>query len=121
MENRFFWILIIAIGLISLGFPVIPVLATIEKELNIESEPSGAEVSLKRGARELPLGKTPLVHKIEFHSEISVIRMIFKKKGYKDLSIKVKASQDNVVSMLEPLAISPEPDVHKDAYLRGLQ
>jgi hypothetical protein len=121
MKNRFFWILFIAIGLISLGFPVIPVFATIEKELNIESEPTGAEVSLKRGARELPLGKTPLVHKLEFHSEISVIRMIFKKKGYKALTIKVKASQDNVVAKLEPLAITTEPNVHKDAYLRDLQ
>jgi len=121
MENRFFWILLIAIGLISLGFPVIPVFATIEKELNIESEPTGAEVSLKRGARELPLGKTPLVHKLEFHSEISVIRMIFKKKGYKALTIKVKASQNNVVAKLEILAITTEPDVHKDAYLRDLQ
>jgi hypothetical protein len=121
MENRFFWTLLIAIGVISLGFPVIPVFATIEKELNIESEPTGAEVCLKRGARELPLGKTPLVHKLEFHSEISVIRMIFKKKGYKALTIKVKANQDNVVAKLEPLAITTEPDVHKDEYLRDIQ
>jgi len=121
MENRFFWILFIAIGVISLGVPVIPVSATVEKELKVESEPTGAKVSLKRGARELPLGKTPLVHKLEFHSEISVIRMIFKKKGYKALTIKVKASQDTVVAKLEPLAITTEPDVHKVAYLRDLQ
>jgi hypothetical protein len=121
MESRFFWTLLIAIGVISLGFPVIPVFATIEKELNIESEPIGAEVCLKRGARELPLGKTPLVHKLEFHSEISVIRMIFKKKGYKALTIKVKANQDKVVAKLEPLTITTEPDFHKDAYLRYIQ
>ena len=121
MESRFLWTLLIAIGVISLGFTVLPVFATIEKELNIESEPSGADVCLKRGARELPLGKTPLVHKLEFHSEISVIRMIFKKKGYKNLTINVKASQDNVVAKLEPLAITTEPDVHKDVYLRDLQ
>jgi hypothetical protein len=121
MESRFFWTLLIATGLISLGVPVIPVSATVEKELKIESEPTGAEVYIKRGARELPLGMTPLVHRVEFHSEISVIRMIFKKKGHKSLTIKVKASQDKVVARLEPLAIATEPDFHKDAYLRDLQ
>lgn len=121
MESKFFWTLLIAAALISLGVPAIPVSATIEKELKIDSEPTGAEVCLKRGARELPLGKTPFVHRVEFHSEISVIRMIFKKKGYKALTIKVKASQDKVVARLEPLAITTEPDVHKDAYLRDLQ
>ena len=121
MESKFFWTLLIAAALISLGVPAIPVSATVEKELKIESEPIGAKVYLKRGARELPLGKTPLVHRVEFHSEISVIRMIFKKKGYKALTIKVKASQDNVVAKLKPLAITTEPDAHKDSYLRDLQ
>ncbi|MBN2515236.1 MAG: hypothetical protein JXC33_04295 [Deltaproteobacteria bacterium] len=121
MGKRSVWSLLIVIALIFTGIPAIPVSATVEKELKIESRPSGAEVYLKRGIRELPLGKTPLVHTVEFHSEISVIRMIFRKTGYQSLTIQVKASQNQVVAKLEPLAIVTDPDIHKDAYLGELQ
>ena len=111
----------LAAAVISSGVFVFSASAIVEKEMKIESVPTAAEAYLMRGTRELPLGKTPLVHRLEFHSEISVIRMHFKKKGYKPLTIQVSASQDKVVAKLEALSIVAEPHIHKDAYLRNLQ
>jgi len=107
--------------IISLGIFIYPLSAAMEKELKIDSVPSGAEVYLRQATREILLGKTPLVHKLEFHSEISVIRMLFKKAGYKPLNIEVSASQNEVVAKLEALAIAAEPEIHKDAHLRKIQ
>ena len=121
MTGRFFRTLVIAIGVIAFGVPVFPASATVEKELQIESEPTGAEVFLGQGRREVPLGTTPLVHTVAFHSEISVIRMIFKKKGHKPLTMKVSAGQDKVAARLEPLSLTAEPEIHNDAYLHDLQ
>lgn len=121
MKSRYLWALAIIFTVILFGgFPA-QVCATVEREVKIRSEPSGADVFLSRGRKRIPLGKTPLVSKLEFHSNISVIRMVFKKRGYKESTVKVKATQDIVTAMLQPIAITQQAGSHKDPYLAKLQ
>lgn len=95
--------------------------AEVIKELRIESAPAGAEVFLKQGERETPIGKTPLTYKAEFHSEISILRMVFRKGGYQELLLEVSAKQDKIMANLAPRGIAANPTEHKEAELRSLQ
>ena len=111
----------LAFVLISAGFFVNPASATIVQRLAIESVPPGAEVYLTRATKKIAIGKTPFVYSAEFHSEISIIRMLFRKRGYKDVTLKVSAEKDKVLARLESLSIAAEPDVHKDPQLSNIQ
>jgi hypothetical protein len=122
MEMRYYWTLFIVFAVTSFqAFFVAPAFCTVEKELKIESVPTSAEVYLRIGRKKIALGKTPLVHKIEFHSEISIVRMLFEKDGHESLTVEVSASQDIVAATLKPLQITAEPSIHKDQKLCKLQ
>ena len=102
------------------GLPL-TVESAVERELKIDSDPPGAEVYSKRGAREKLLGKTPLTHKFRFHSEISVLRIVVKKKGFKDKVLKVNAKQDHVLAKLEGKTLAADPSIHRLATLSTIQ
>ena len=121
MRERRHTLAFFLVTLLSLGLWVSSPRAEVVKELRIESVPAGAEVYLKQAAREIPLGKTPLVYKAEFHSEISILRMVFRKSGYQDALLEVSAKQDKVVAALEARALAASPTVHKDPQLQAIQ
>jgi hypothetical protein len=107
--------------LLVLGLWALDVQAVVLKKLRIETNPSGAETFLLEGTRKVPLGTTPLEYEAEFHSEISILRMLIKKTGYSDFTLEVSASQDKIVAALESLGISEDPNFHKDPNLRKIQ
>jgi len=109
------------IALLLLGLWALDAQAVVLKKLLIETIPSGAEAFLLQGTRKVPLGTTPLEYEAEFHSQISILRMLIKKTGYRDLTLEVSASQDKVVAGLESLGISEDPTFHKDPNLRKIQ
>jgi hypothetical protein len=47
--------------------------------------------------------------------------MIFKKRGYKESTVKVKATQDIVAAKLQSIPIAQQAGSHKDPYLTKLQ
>jgi hypothetical protein len=95
--------------------------AEVKKTLHFESTPSGAEVFVKEGTREVSLGKTPLDYEAEFHSEMSVLRFTFKKRLYKPFTVEVSAREDRVSPKLVPLAIGQDPLKIADPEARALQ
>ena len=97
--------------------------AVVVKKLRLESVPSGAEVYLLQGMKKVHLGTTPLEYQAEFHSEISILRILFKKRAYKDVTLEVSASKDQVIARLESsaIAVAADPHTHKDAHLRKIQ
>jgi len=121
MDERSYTLVGFLIVLLSLGIWISSSRAEVVKELRIESAPAGAEVFLKQGERETPIGKTPLTYKAEFHSEISILRMVFRKGGYQELLLEVSAKQDKVVANLAPRGIAANPTEHKDPELRAIQ
>jgi hypothetical protein len=66
------------------------------KELNFQSDPPGASVFLLQGARQVPVGKTPVEYPAEFHSNISILRFEIQKAGHKSQTIEVNAQQTKV-------------------------
>ncbi len=98
--------------------------AALLKELQITSHPEKAKVFLKRGRKELPLGETPLTYTAKFHSKISVLRLIFKKRNHEDLTLKISPANPNILAKLtpiEPPALVLEPMQHNDSALAELQ
>lgn len=100
---------------------VLPAYGTMEKDLNIESVPSGADVYLKQATREILIGKTPFIYRAEFHSEVSILRMTFKKQGYETKTFEVSAKQDKVEVNLVSRPLFADPDTIQDPTLRQLQ
>ncbi len=104
--------------------PVVLVAAAegpVKKTLAIDSDPPGAEVFLKQGSRETKLGTTPLNYEAEFHSAISILRMVFKKKGFQPATLEVSASQDTAVAKLAAVEVVANPTKQEDPKLRALQ
>jgi hypothetical protein len=108
-----------ALALLLLCLPEVE--AKVVKQLEITSVPSGAQVSLKRGTREIPMGKTPFTYEASFHSEQSVLRVVFRKKGYEDKIVKMKASNNKVMAKLKGLNFVSKPSAHQDPQLKALQ
>jgi hypothetical protein len=106
---------------IALSVQTLPALAEITKDIKIDSKPEGAEAYSPEGTRNRLLGKTPFVYKAEFHSEISVIRLILKKNPYKDATIEVSAKQDHVMVIFQAQEYAMKPERQKDAHLRRIQ
>lgn len=96
-------------------------LAKVEKKLSINSQPEGAEVYLVRGRKETLIGTTPFTANVSFHSDKSVIRMAFLKKGYNRLVLKVNAGQDKVKASLESQVLAVDPATHQNPRLRKIQ
>ncbi len=95
--------------------------AEIQKTLQLESEPSGARVYLLRGAQRVPLGVTPLDYAAEFHSEISVLRILFERPAFTPRTLEVSAKDDRVVARLESRSLVADPAAHRDEQTRRLQ
>jgi hypothetical protein len=131
MPRRLAWILLVGLSIHLVIAPELAgsnqfVLASTEegpvtKTLKIESEPPGADVLLKQGTREVKLGTTPLSHEAEFHSKISILRMVFRKKGYESRTLEVSATQDSVLAKLAVVEIVVSPGLHEDPKLKTLQ
>lgn len=113
-------VLIIA-AFIVISVKALPALAEITKDIKIDSEPEGAEVYSPEGTRNRLLGKTPFVYRAEFHSEMSVIRLILKKKPFRDAAIEVSTKQDHVMVTLQVQEYAMNPDRQKDELLRRIQ
>jgi hypothetical protein len=96
-------------------------LAAIERQINIDSTPKGADVFLLKGNKKTRLGKTPLTRNIKFHSAISEIRLLFEKQGLNPLTLKVKASDKKVSANLYRQSYTQDPGFHKNPHLRRLQ
>lgn len=95
--------------------------ATVVQRLEITSVPAGAQVSLYRGSREVPIGKTPFTYEASFHSQISVLRLVFRKTGYEGKIVKIKADDRHVIAELKGVELASEPSAHRDPQLRGIQ
>jgi hypothetical protein len=106
---------------IVLSVQALPALAEITKDIKIDSKPEGAEVYSPEGTRNRLLGKTPFVYRAEFHSEISVIRLLLKKNPFKDATIEVSAKQDHIMVTFEAQEYAMKPELQKDAHLRRIQ
>jgi hypothetical protein len=98
-----------------------PAIAEITKEIKIYSKPEGAEVYSPQGTRNVLLGKTPYSFNAEFHSEVSVIRLILKKNPFKDSVIELNVRQTQVQVALEPQEYSMNPVHQSDSLLLKLQ
>ena len=95
-------------------------LAEIVKEIRIESVPPGAEVYFPHGTRNKLLGTTPFVYSAEFHSKVSVLRLLFKKPLHEDQTIKINAEQDKVRVTLKPVSLTESPKNNGNASQRDL-
>ncbi len=91
------------------------------KEVNFESDPSGAEIYILRGTKQELLGTTPLKYQAEFHSEISILRFAVKKPGFKTQNIEVSSQQDKVSVKLTSQGFAADPAAINDPILRSLQ
>jgi len=112
---------IILIMLLTLSLWTLDARAVVVKKLRLESVPSGAEAYLLQGMKEVYLGNTPMEYQAEFHSEISILRMAFKKPGYDTKTIEVSAKQDRVEVNLVPRSLTADPGTFNDATLRDVQ
>lgn len=56
--------------------------AEIVVETAINSEPSGAHVTLLKGLKRIELGQTPLVHELRYHSDRSELRLEVRSPGF---------------------------------------
>lgn len=93
----------VALGL-ALLLPCAPAQA-LEKTVRIESTPSGAEVFLLQGTRETLVGRTPFEYRAEFHSEMSILRLAFKKQGFDTRRVELAAKQSELLARLEVRAL----------------
>ncbi len=96
-------------------------LAEIVKQVAIESSPPGAEVFLVEGTRKNSLGRTPLKAQLEFHSEISVLRLSLSKSGFQAQTVEVGARQSALKVKLLPQRLAAQPGEITNEALRGLQ
>ena len=95
--------------------------AAVVKDLQFESVPPGAEVLLLQGTRQESLGTTPLTYQAEFHSDISILRFVIKKSGYKTQTIEVDAQQKKVTAKLTSQGFAADPGTINDPMLRSIQ
>jgi hypothetical protein len=95
--------------------------AKVTIQLPITSTPSGAQVFLRKGTREISIGTTPLTYEASFHSEISILRLLFRKNGYDDKTVEIKASDEVVAVGLTAFEYLAAPTSHGDTRLRALQ
>lgn len=95
--------------------------AVVDKDLHLESVPSGAKVYLLQGRRQVFLGATPLKYRASFHSKISVLRFSVKKSGYEPRNIEVDATQNRISVKLISRTFAAHPSTIDDLKLRSLQ
>lgn len=108
-------------ALAGLLFLMDPVFAAVQREIQIETVPSGAAVYLKTGRKETPLGTTPFKWTAKFHSDISIQKIIIRKNGYKVLTRKVQVSENKVSLQLTVIKFLPEPSELKTPGLSAIQ
>ncbi len=95
--------------------------AEIEKQLQFDSDPPGAQVYMLEGTRRISVGTTPFRHAAEFHSEQSVLRFYFERTGYASKTVEVNASQDRVSATLTRRSLGADPKEITDETARKAQ
>lgn len=95
--------------------------AQVEREIRFESDPTDARVYLLSGDRRELLGRTPLLHRAEFHSEQSVLRVEFRHAGRITTQLEMAASNPSVVARMERRPLSVQLDPMDDAARRSLE
>jgi hypothetical protein len=86
-----------------------PAVAEIVKEVTIDSVPPGAQVYLLQGGKRTLLGSTPISPPLEFHSEISVLRLSVSKNGFENEAAEVGARDSNLTVRLRRQRIAADP------------
>lgn len=110
-----------ALAALCLVIPMAIVQAAVVKTLKIDSVPAGAEVFLLQGSKETRIGTTPFRYSAEFHSEVSVLRLMARKAGYEPKQVEIKAGEDRAVIRLSGRAFAAAPKGIQDPRLRSLQ
>ena len=95
--------------------------AEVVRHIRVDSDPSGASVYLLRGTQRIPLGKTPLDYRAEFHSEQSILRLLLEYPGHEPKRIELQARQSRIVARLVTRSFVLGPEAYTDANLRSLQ
>jgi hypothetical protein len=91
------------------------------KRVEIESTPSGAEVFLLEGTKKTSLGITPTRPQLEFHSEMSVLRLTLAKSGFQAQTVEVSAQQSKLMVSLRPQRLASLPEEIRNEKLREVQ
>lgn len=99
----------------------VSVQAEIVNEVQIESEPSVAEVFLRQGTKRSLLGMTPLRTQFEFHSELSVLLLVVSKNGFETQNVELGATQKRIVVTLVRRKFAAHPDKIANESLRNVQ
>lgn len=108
---------ILAVGLVFYAFGV---QAAITSEVEIESVPTEADVFLLQGTKRTLLGTTPLKTQLEFHSEVSILRLAVSKKGFENQNIELAPTRKRIVVTLLRRGFAASPDMVKSESLRDL-
>jgi hypothetical protein len=95
--------------------------ADVVKNVRLDSDPPGASVALLVGTKHEIIGKTPINYRAEFHSEMSVLRLLFELPGYLPQSIELAASQNHASIKFERRKIAATPASITDSNLRSIQ
>lgn len=89
------------------------IFAQVSKPVNLNTVPEGALVTSISG-KEVFLGKTPLNHTFEFHSEISVLKIRLSACGFNDSILKINPNSGNLTIRLEKKKLSIIQETDKD-------
>jgi hypothetical protein len=103
------------------AFVASPAAAEIVRQVRIESVPSGAEVFLLQGGKRTLLGSTPVRPQLEFHSEVSVLRVSVSKSGFQTETAEVGAQQAELTVQLRPRRVAALPNEIGNEALRAIQ
>ncbi len=109
-----------ALFLLAMVSKTTPAGSAVLKKLTFNSEPSGADVYIKRGLKEIHIGKTPLVYQIEFHSERSIVKILFRRSAHRSKTLEIDPTQKNVYVQLEQIPILSDPGRYNDKDLRRI-
>jgi hypothetical protein len=90
-----------------------PSFSQITRSVLVNSDPEGALVTNISGRDDF-IGNTPLNHKFDFHSEVSVMRIRLSACGYYDTVIKINPKTENLLIKLDKKKFLILPDTKKD-------
>lgn len=100
---------------------VLPAGAEVLKTVKINSAPPGAEVFLLQGSKETKIGTTPFSYHADFHSEMSVLRVMVRKAGYEPRQAEINAHENNALIRLSGRRFTVPPKDIADPGLRQIQ
>lgn len=120
MRHRGF-LAVAAVGMLCLGVLLESARAELLKAVKINSTPSGADVFLLQGSKETRIGTTPFSYQAEFHSEISVLRVMIRKAGYQPKQAEISAHESSILIKLSGRSFTVAPKDIDDPGLRRIQ